>query len=846
MTNLRETQRHERIVPVTINSEATELVVEPHRSLLDALRWRPPDRHQRRVRRGRVRFMHRDHGWQACQLVPGAGRRGRWRRNVHHRRHTALRRHAASVAGELHEARRRTVRFCTPDHRRGEGAARREPDADVDEIRFALAGNICRCTGYTKIIEAVDRRRASCRATRGRGMNARSFEPRVPGAESVAAHRSVIGTSVKRSDLIGKVTGDAKYVADIALARPAARQDAAQQDRACAHRGHRHRRALALPGVKAVLTHENVPRVLHAGSPHPRSASVTCDQYILDDKVRYWGEGVAVVAATTEEIAEEALGLIDVEYEALPAVFTVEDAMKPGAPLIHDRAPGGNLVLDPVVFTRGDIENGFAEADLILEGEYEGGRPTPAYMEPNVFACQWDGNGNLTVWISTQTAFMVRGIMAEVLGLPLHKVRVLVDHMGGGFGAKQDLFQTEFFCALLAKETRRPVRMEYSREETFLGGRTRHPAKVWLKQGFRKDGTLTARQARVVFNSGAYGSHGPGVTIVGTSAMTSLYRCDNIHLEGRCVYTNSPIAGAFRGYGVVQTYWALDIQMDEAAAALGIDPAELKLKNAVREGDIAPSNHPLIGHGLEDCIRRGQQEVGWAVLRRRVRNETGPLRRGWGMGCEMHGSSAYPGIKEQGNAIVKMNEDGTVVLLTGTAGLGTGAHTALAQIVAEELGVVFENVSVVHGDTDVVPWDIGAFASHTTFMGGRAAQMAATEVKKQLLARAAAQLEADPGDLQVRDGGSRCWVPTARSRCARPWRREGHPGSPIRGHRHVSPDQVVFVRRALRRSSGRYRDRANRGETGGAGARDRQGHPPGGGGGPDRRRHPARHRPHLV
>jgi xanthine dehydrogenase molybdenum-binding subunit len=172
----------------------------------------------------------------------------------------------------------------------------------------------------------------------------------------------------------------------------------------------------------------------------------------------------------------------------------------------------------------------------------------------------------------------------------------------------------------------------------------------------------------------------------------------------------------------------------------------------VREGDIAPSNHPLIGRGLEDCIRRGQQEVGWAVLRGRVRNETGPLRRGWGIGCEMHGSSAYPGIKEQGNAIVKMNEDGTVVLLTGTAGLGTGAHTALAQIVAEELGVVFENVSVVHGDTDVVPWDIGAFASHTTFMGGRAAQMAATEVKKQLLARAAAQLEADPGDLQVRDG----------------------------------------------------------------------------------------------
>ncbi|RJF92702.1 xanthine dehydrogenase family protein molybdopterin-binding subunit [Noviherbaspirillum saxi] len=563
---------------------------------------------------------------------------------------------------------------------------------------------------------------------------------------------SIIGTSVKRTDLLAKVTGDAKYVADMNM--PGLLFGKTKRCNV-AHALIKRidvSKARALPGVKAVLTHENVPRVLHAGSPHPRSASVTCDQYILDNKVRYWGEGVAVVAAISEEIAEKAIGLIEVEYEELPAVFTVEDAQRPDAPLIHDREPGGNLVLPPAIFTRGDVEKGFAEADFILEGEYEGGRPTPAYMEPNVCTCQWDGNGNLTVWISTQTAFMVRGIMAEVLGLPLHKVRVLVDHMGGGFGAKQDLFQHEFLCALLAKETKRPVRMEFTREETFLGGRTRHPAKIWLKQGFRKDGTITARQARVVFNSGAYGSHGPGVTNVGTSALVSLYRCENVHLEGRCVYTNSPIAGAFRGYGVVQTYYALDIQMDEAAVKLGMDPAELKLQNAVREGDIAPSNHPLIGHGLEACIKKGMELTDWRNLRRQPRKVEGPIRYGWGVGCEMHGSSAYPGIKEQGNAIVKMNEDGTAVLLTGTAGLGTGAHTALAQIVAEELGLKFEDVSVVHGDTDVVPWDIGAFASHTTYMGGRAAQMAAAEVKKQMLKRAAEQLDARIDDLVVAQG----------------------------------------------------------------------------------------------
>ena len=561
---------------------------------------------------------------------------------------------------------------------------------------------------------------------------------------------AVIGRSVKRLDSLGKVTGQALYAGDLKLS---GMLHGKIKRSTVAHALIRQidvSKALALPGVKAVLTHENVPRILHYGSPHPRSSSVTQDQYIFDTKVRYWGEGLAAVAATSEEIAEEALDLIEVEYEELPAAFTIESALKPDAPRIHQTETGNNLVFRPFIVTRGDTEAGFAEADLIVEGEFELGRPTPAYMEPNICVCQWDGNGKLTVWVSTQTAFMVRGIMAEVLGLPLNKVRVVVDHMGGGFGAKQDLFQHEFLCALLAKETKRPVRMEYTRKETFLGGRSRHPGKIWLKQGFKNDGTITARQAKVVFNTGAYGSHGPGVTKVGTAALTSLYRCQNVHLEGCCVYTNTPIAGAFRGYGVTQTYYALDIQMDEAAEKLGIDPAELKLKNAVREGDIAPSGHPIIGHGLEDCIRRGMAETDWP--NRRQKHEDGVLRRGWGVGCEMHGSSAYPGLKEQGNAIVKMNEDGTVNLLTGTAGLGTGAHTALAQIVAEELGIRFNDVAVTEGDTDIVPWDIGAFASHTTFMGGRAAQMAAAEVKKQLLERAADQLEVAPDDLEINQG----------------------------------------------------------------------------------------------
>jgi xanthine dehydrogenase molybdenum-binding subunit len=565
----------------------------------------------------------------------------------------------------------------------------------------------------------------------------------------------IVGTSVKRADVIEKVTGEGRYTGDLTL--PGLLHGKIKRSEIAHARILRidATRALALPGVKAVLTHADVPRVLHYGSPHPRSASCTRDQYILDDRVRFWGEGVAAVAATSEEIADEALDLIEVEYEPLPAVYDIDAAQAPGAPLIHEVGPGGNLVIPPVQIERGDVRKGFAEADLVLEGWFEGSRSVPTYMEPNVCVADWDGSNKLTFWISTQTSFMVRGALAEVLGLPLNKVRVLVDHMGGGFGAKQDCFQHEFLCALLAKATRRPVKMEFTRRETFVAGRSRHPFRLWLKQGFRKDGTLVARDMRIVYESGAYGSHSPGVTNVGTASATSLYRCENVRLDGRAVYTNTPIAGAYRGYGVVQTYFALDIQMDEAAERLGLDPAELKLRNAVREGDIAPSGHPIVGHGLEACIREGVARFDWAA-KRATADRTDPanpaIRKGWGLGCEMHGSSAYPGIREQGNATVKMNEDGSVTLLTGAAGLGTGAHTALAQIVAEELGVPFESVSVVHGDTDVVPWDIGAFASHTTYLVGSAANLAAGKVRAAVLRRGAEKLQAQPDAVDLIEG----------------------------------------------------------------------------------------------
>ena len=225
--------------------------------------------------------------------------------------------------------------------------------------------------------------------------------------------------------------------------------------------------------------------------------------------------------------------------------------------------------------------------------------------------CRPEPGGKLTVWSSTQAPFMVRGSLSEVLGIPMNLIRVLSEHMGGGFGAKQDLYQLEYLTVLLARRTGRPVKMEFTRAETFVAGRSRHPVVVELKQGVKRDGTLTARQARFIANSGAYGSHGPGITWVGSQMLSSLHKCPNVRIEGLCVYTNAPIAGAFRGYGAPQAYFALETQMDEIAEALGLDPIELRLKNLFQPGDIGPTGLPFESNQLAECLQRGAKLIGW-------------------------------------------------------------------------------------------------------------------------------------------------------------------------------------------------------------------------------------------
>lgn len=560
---------------------------------------------------------------------------------------------------------------------------------------------------------------------------------------------ATVGQRVPKVDGVDKATGAAQYIVDIR--RP--RMLHGRLLRSPHAHAHIHNidvsRAQALRGVRAVLTYRDVPAILHAGQPQPRAGSCARDQHILEDRVRFVGDGVAAVAADHPDILEEALSLIQVDYEPLRAVFDPLEAMQPDAPSLHGTER--NLVFPPFIVLQGDVERGFAEADFIFEDRYETSRHMPAYMEPDVCVCEFDQSGRLTVWISTQAPFMVRGSLSEVLSIPMSQIRVICEHMGGGFGAKQDLYQHPYLCALLAQRTGRAVKMEYTREETFTAGRSRHPVIVELRQGVKKDGRLTARQARYIANSGAYGSHGAGVTRVGTNSLASLHKCTNVHVEGLCVYTNSPIAGAFRGYGAPQAYFALESQMDQIAAHLGLDPIELRLRNTMQPGDRGPSGTPFTHVMLPACLKRGAELFGWEE-KRRAPAMAGPIKRGVGVACQLHSATSHPAVKEAAGALININEDGTVHLLIGAADLGTGAKTVLAQIAAETLGIEVNQIRVIAGDTDVTPYDIGAYASRTTFIAGGAVQRAAEDARQQLLNFAANELHLDSHDLQINNG----------------------------------------------------------------------------------------------
>ena len=516
-------------------------------------------------------------------------------------------------------------------------------------------------------------------------------------------------------------------------------------------------RAEELPGVKAVLLPKDVPQIKFCPVYFvPTLApSMIQDMLIMSDTVRYAGQPVAAVAATSPEIAEQALQLIDVDYEELPAVFDTESAMRDGAPRLHEEAEN-NIAKDPA-FAFGDIEAGFEDADHIFEGTYKTQRAHTCYMEPRVCVVESEHDGRLTVHSSMQSMFGLREKLAFALDLPESMVKVVKPpYIGGGFGGKLDLGYIEPIAALLSRKTERPVRIEQTRYEDFIST-TRNPIEVYLKTGVKSDGTFTARYAQSTLDCGAHATHGAEVIMVhGMFGILLTYRCANQTWEGRTVYTNNMIGGGYRGYGSPQGCFAVESQIDEICEKLNLDPIEFRLKNAHQEGDPHPFNpdFTLSTYRFEDCLRQGAERIGWAQ-RTPAGSSDGIVKRGIGFGCQpvwVSGCMGFPDIYEHSGAIIKLNPDGTANLSNATIDLGSGQITTLCQIAAEELGLRADQVRMTYADTETVPFDAPSHASRVTYSAGTAVKAAAANVKKRLLEVAAVMLEENTENLEVRDG----------------------------------------------------------------------------------------------
>jgi putative selenate reductase molybdopterin-binding subunit len=529
--------------------------------------------------------------------------------------------------------------------------------------------------------------------------------------------------------------------------------------------------ARALPGVRAVLTHRDVPTTLYATAGQPFPELSPYDTRLLDPHLRYVGDWVALVAAETEAIAEAAVGLIKVTYQELPAVFDPSEAMREGAPQVHEPdlthplfglSPGPaydalhNIAGHEELWRGADFATTIAAADHIITGTYHTQRVAHCALEPHVAIAHFDGYDRLNVWSSTQVPYHTRRQLARVLGWPVSRIRVIKLRVGGGFGGKQEMV-LEPASAVLALATGRPVRILYSRQEEFAASRVRHPMTIRLRSGVTSDGTLLALEMHAIADTGAYGGHGLTVAQGAGHKTLCLYRASAYHFVADAVYTNSPVSGAMRGYGAPQGHFALESHMDEIAAKLGLDPLVLRRRNHVRRGDYDPINLDFSSEvprsarhfrscGLPECLTRGAEAIGWDLPFDRGQ---GVVRRGRGMAIAMQGSGVVG--SELGGANIKMNEDGSFNVMTGATDIGQGSDTVLAQIAAETLGVGLDKIIMHSSDTDIDVFDYGSYASSTTFVSGTGVRRAAEAVRDQILAVAASMTGRPADELHLED-----------------------------------------------------------------------------------------------
>ena len=687
----------------------------------------------------------------------------------------------------------------------------RNPDPSDAEIRDALSGILDRETGYVKVVEAVKRAAALLRGDRPGPIEpvvverlaardiARSgrIQAEADGA-SPALPRLVLSPDVPAMTVVGQPVTKVDAL-QLAKGKPAFTDDFERRGMLHAkvlRSPHAHARivavddvdARALPGVHAVLHCGNTARVKYASGGQSWPNPYPWDQVSFDDKVRHVGDRVAAVAAETVELAEEACRLIRVTYEVLPTVLDASEAMAEGAPTIHDEPDSVGVYhasrnvcahIEGRTVTDAGLDAAFAGADRVFEQTYRVQQVQHCAIEPHVTIGWLDEDDRLVLRTSTQVPFHVRRMVAPLLGLPVKRIRVIKPRMGGGFGGKQEML-IEDIVGHLVLATRRPVRLELTREEEFASARTRNGQTLTFRSGVDAEGRLVAQDLRVVANTGAYGAHGFTVQSVTGLRGLSSYNCPAKRYTCDVAYTNRPVAGAMRGYGAPQGLFALECHMDDIAAALGLDPVEFRRRNWVGVGDpldiaprlgerggvddVAPEDLPRITScGTDECVAQALRAIGWH--RREVPTWRRPpdrpnIRRGIGFALCMQGSG-IPFV-DMGAASIKINDDSSFNLLVGATDLGTGADTVQAQIAAEVLGVPVDDIVVYSADTDLTPFDVGAYASGTTYISGMAVKKAAEQARTRIVARAARMLGLDDSST-VRLEGRRAWAPDGRS-----------------------------------------------------------------------------------
>jgi probable selenate reductase molybdenum-binding subunit len=579
-----------------------------------------------------------------------------------------------------------------------------------------------------------------------------------------------VGRSVRKVDAISIAAGRAVYTDDIPLENPL--------QLLLLHSPHAHAEilsidtseAMKIDGVVDILTHENTPPTLYttAGQGYPEPSPY--DFRMFDSKVRFVGDRVALMVAETMEAAQKALPLIKVEYRELPPVFDPELSMEPDSPAIHDESayaplpvrydPGQNLAAE-VELGFGDMDKGFSAADHIEDNTYTTQYASHCAMEPHASAAFLDEKDRLVIVTSTQVPFHVRRTLARVLEIPLRSIRVIKPRVGGAFGGKQEII-LEPMVAFVTWKHRRASRLILSRKEVFTFCRTRHPFRIRFRTGFLDDGTITAMDVDALMNTGAYGAHALTVLSNSGSKMLPLFnKVENVHFIGRSVYTNSPVGGAYRGYGATQAYFGFNQQLDIIARKTGQDLLEFAKKWHIRKGETSEVFR-ILGEGtegvaqyirscgLDECIDRGAEKIRWHEIRNRHISHSKDRVRGVGMAISMQGS-AIPLI-DMASSSMKMNEDGSFNLYVGATDLGTGSDTVLSQIAAEVLGVPVEKIIILSSDTDLTPFDVGAYASSTTYLSGKAVEKCAHKIKEQIMMTASGMLEVPAEDLIFGEG----------------------------------------------------------------------------------------------